>query len=152
MIVDQDGITHYGRDKSSRILEDWLVVFMDRLSSWMDKEQSIKGGGYDSLHMEYDWHPPEKPFTKLQAQLCPSVIHCFTLATNTWHQISVRNLTEVDWSTTAFDHLVMDKQYKMMLRSLVEQHRNNKGKIVTDVIRRKGKVTWLFSILRDWHN
>ncbi|KAF2028630.1 P-loop containing nucleoside triphosphate hydrolase protein, partial [Setomelanomma holmii] len=51
----------------------------------------------------------------------------------------VKHLKEVDWAMTAFDHLVMDKQYKNLLRSLVEQHHSNKGKIVTDVIRGKGK-------------
>jgi hypothetical protein len=141
VIVDHDGIVNFGRDKTLRALEERLNPMMDFLTSFFDKEQNIKGGGYDSLHMEYDWHPPEKPLTKLQAQLCPSVINCFTLATNTWHQVSVKHLKEVDWATAAFDHLVMDKHYKTMLRNLVEQHRSNKGKIMTDVIRGKGKVS-----------
>lgn len=114
---------------------------IDRMNSLFKEEPKIKGGGYDSVHGEYDWHPPEKPLTKLQAQLCPSLIYCFTLATNTWYQVSVKNLREVEWETAAFDHLVMEKKYKDNLRSLVEQHRSNKGKVVTDVIRGKGKVS-----------
>ncbi|PVH97971.1 P-loop containing nucleoside triphosphate hydrolase protein [Periconia macrospinosa] len=53
--------------------------------------------------------------------------------------MSVKHLKEVDWAMTAFTHLVMDRQHKDMLRSLVEQHRSSKGRIVTDVIRGKGK-------------
>lgn len=121
-------------------MEDLMGPMIERLTSFFDGEESIKGGGYDSLYMEYDWHPPEKPITTMQAQLCPSVINCFTLATNKWYLVSVKNLREVSWTTTAFDHLVMDKQYKMLLRGLIEQHRSNKGKILTDVIRGKGKV------------
>lgn len=141
VIVDHDGIANFGRDKTLRAMEDWLGPMMERLTSFFDKESTVKGGGYDSVHIEYDWHPPEKPLTKLQAQLCPSLINCFTLATNTWYQVSIKYLKEVDWSRTAFNHLVMDKQYKDMLRSLVEQHRSHKGKIMTDVIRGKGKVS-----------
>ncbi|KAH7393971.1 P-loop containing nucleoside triphosphate hydrolase protein [Phaeosphaeria sp. MPI-PUGE-AT-0046c] len=139
VIVDHDGVANFGQDKTIKALEDWVGPIMDRLSSLFDQEQSIKGGGYDSVHMEYDWHPPEKPITTMQAQLCPSVINCFTLATNKWYLVSVKNLKEVNWTTTAFDHLVMDKQYKTMLRGLVEQHRSNKNKILADVIRGKGK-------------
>lgn len=124
-----------------KVMEDWLVPMFDQLSFLSKSEQHVKGGGYDILHMEYDWHPPERPFTTLQAQLCPSLINCFTIATNTWYLVSVKHLKEVDWATAAFDHLVMDNQYKKMLRSLVEQHRSNKGKIVTDVIRGKGKAS-----------
>ena len=141
MIVDHDGVANFGRDKNMKALEDMMGPLMERMSSLFEKEKNVKGGGYDDLHMEYDWHPPEKPFTKLQAQLCPSLINCFTLTTSTWYQVTVKCLKEVDWATTAFNHLVMDKQYKAMLRSLVEQHRSNKGKIVTDVIRGKGKVS-----------
>ena len=141
MIVVHDGIANFGRDKTMKAMEDWIGPMMDSLSLLFDKEHNVKGGGYDSVHMEYDWHPPEKPFTKLQAQLCPSMINCFTLASNTWYLVSVENLKEVDWATAAFNHLVMDKQHKEMLRSLVEQHRTHKGKIVTDVIRGKGKVS-----------
>ncbi|KAJ4301945.1 hypothetical protein N0V90_004041 [Kalmusia sp. IMI 367209] len=141
VIVDHDGIANFGRDKTLKAVEDNMGPLMDMLTSLFEKEHNIKGGGYDSVHMEYDWHPPEKPFTKLQAQLCPSLINCFTLATNTWYVVSVQHLKEVDWATSAFNHLVMDKQYKQMLRSLVEQHRGNKGKIVTDVIRGKGKAS-----------
>lgn len=141
VIIDHDGITNFGRDKTIKGLEDMIGPMMERMSALFQNEHSIKGGGYDNVHLEYDWHPPEKPLTKLQAQLCPSLINCFTIATHTWYVVSVKHLREVDWATIAFDHLVMDKQYKTMLRSLVEQHRSNDGKIVTDVIRGKGKVS-----------
>jgi hypothetical protein len=140
VIIDHDGIANVGRDRATKIMEDWLGPMMERINSLIHQEQNIKGGGYDSLHMEYDWHPPDKPLTQLQAQLCPSLINCFTLATHRWYLVSVRYLKEVEWTTTAFDHLVMDKHNKQTLRSLVEQHRSNKGKVVTDVIRGKGKV------------
>lgn len=149
MIVDHDGIANFGRDKTLAVMGDWLGPMMDRMTALFDREQNVKGGGYDSVHMEYDWHPPEKPLSKLQAQLCPSLINCFTLATSTWYVVSVSNLKEVGWASTAFDHLVMVKPYKDMLRSLVEQHRENKGKIMTDVIRGKGKVS--SRILRYCH-
>ena len=139
--MDHDGISIFARDKSMKAMEDWIGPMMNKMMGLFEKEHSIRGGGYDDVHIEYDWHPPEKPFTKLQAQLCPSLINCFTLATNTWYVVSVENLKEVDWATTAFNHLVMDKQYKETLRGLVEQHRSNKGKVVSDVIRGKGKVS-----------
>lgn len=140
VIVDNDGIANYGRDKNLRAVEDMIGVMMERVGGWLAKEQNIKGGGYDDLHGELDHFVPEKPFSKLQAQLCPSTINCFTLTANTWYQVSVKHLKEVDWSMEAFTHLVMNKDQKQMLRNLVEQHRSNKGKMVTDVIRGKGKV------------
>lgn len=103
-------------------------------------EPQVQQGAISDKYVEFDGIPPSQAFTPLQAALCPSLVNCISLESKVWYQVTVKNLQEVQWSKQAFDHLVLDPGFKEMLRGLVESHRKNRGRVISDVIQGKGKV------------
>jgi hypothetical protein len=42
VIIDYDGIANVGRDRATKIMEDWLGPMMERINSLIHQEQNIK--------------------------------------------------------------------------------------------------------------
>ena len=105
----------------------------------------MRGVGKDDRYLDWDDFDRNERFHALQAQLCPSVVKCFSLTTLEWYSVLVDNLQEIEWKTEAFNHLVLEEASKKMLKGLVEQHKKNKSNVMLDVI--EGKGTGLVVVL-----
>ncbi len=109
----------------------------------VEYENGVVGTGLSHDHVIFDDFQKEKDFSSLQAQLCPSSVICYAIDTHAWFRITISRITDVDWATDALNHLVLEKlQTKEILVRLVQQHKNNKDKILGDVIKSKGKVSY----------
>ena len=109
-------------------------------SRQIEYERSVVGTGLDPEHASFDDFPPAESFSDLHAQLCPSSVIGFAIKSREWFRISISRIKDVDWATDALEHLVLERRTKDMLVALVEQHRNNRDKVISDVIKSKGKV------------
>ena len=96
--------------------------------------------GLSSDYRRYDFCTVNQPFDDLQAQLCPSVVHCFTVASQRCYSIAVGAVEEVDWESDAITHLVLEENTKRRLKELVRMHQSAKEKVIKDIIPSKGKV------------
>lgn len=108
-----------------------------------DNELPLKPGDFDERYVDFDNSTPDSEFTPLQAQLCPSSVHCFSLASRKWYSITIGEeyLTEVRWDKEAWDHLVLDEEKKTTIKTLVERHNTGDfGRVRGDVISGKGTV------------
>ena len=105
----------------------------------------MKGTGYDDRYLELDGQSPHTSFTPIQAQLCPSTVCCFSMNDEKWYTVMVDKVASPEWAKLAFNSLVLDESLKTMLRGLVEQHKKNKGKVMSDIIEKKGKVSFIQS-------
>ena len=109
-------------------------------SRQIEYERSVVGTGLDTEHMSFDDFPKDQEFSPLQSQLSPSSVICYAIKSRGWFRISISRIRDVDWATDALKHLVIEPQTKSMLVALVQQHKNNKDKVLGDVIKSKGKV------------
>jgi hypothetical protein len=142
VIVDHDGFSMFGTgEQVLHQVSDFFGPIGELMANFMTKEPLIGGSGFDNFHQEFDNTAPHEPFTKLQAQLCPSTVHCCVLRTKKWFLVTVKNLRNVEWAKHSFDHLVLDESVKQMIQGLVEQHKKNKGRVLSDVIPSKGQVS-----------
>ena len=100
----------------------------------------MKGSGYDNSYIDFDEYSKDEKFSTLQAQVATPTVVCFSIDRELWFSIDVQSLSPVEWRKTAFDHLVLDKSSKDLLKGLVEQHKKNEEKLMGDVIESKGMV------------
>jgi len=95
----------------------------------------------DGEHGSFDGFPTNEEFSALQAQLCPPFAYCYGLGSRMWYEIAISRTEEVQWQKEAIHQLVLEQETKEMLIGLVKQHQINKGKVLSDIIPSKGKVS-----------
>ena len=130
-----------------------LEPAMAAMQIFNHKEPPIKLGDFDERNIHLDNVDAKATFNDLQALLCPASLNCFSLTMRKWFAASIDNLSEIDWSTSAWDHLVLDQQKKWTIRTLVANHRTKSRspdeEVMTgDVIERKGSVCRRFIVSR----
>ena len=101
----------------------------------------MDGTSQKDPNFELDEHSPNQSFTPIQAQLCPPTLCCFSLNDEKWYTIIVDNVISPEWNKDAFESLVLERSLKTMLRGLVDQHKKNKEKVMSDIIEKKGKAS-----------
>ncbi|KAF5324114.1 hypothetical protein D9619_011112 [Psilocybe cf. subviscida] len=69
--------------------------------------------------------------------LTPTVVYGFSLHDKMWFEFSVEQISPIVWEEDAFANLVLPRDRKELLKSLVEAHHAQVG--VTDFIRGKGE-------------
>jgi hypothetical protein len=60
-----------------------------------------------------------------QALLCPGKVKGFALTDKVWAEFRVDRLTDIEWNSTAYARLEMDKNIKHVIGALVESHRKH---------------------------
>ncbi len=134
-----------------------MNTMMDLLVGESDKEPPILVELPDDIEGARENIPPSKPFSNLQAQLCPSEVYCCAPRTGTWYDITIANLEPVAWQKDAIESLVLEDKTKQTLCELVEEHKRGRLEgVLTDFIRNKGQVfhnqTRLITLkLTLWH-
>ena len=140
VIVDQDGYKLQAKSEAAGF--DEIMKPMRKMFSGMSgKELAVSLGGYTDKFVDFDGYAKDRDFTTLQAQVCPSTVHCYEFLTRRWYAVTMgpKRLKDVEWEKAALDHLVLDEQIKGMLHGLVEQHKKNSARVIRDVIQGKGK-------------
>ncbi|EKM58422.1 uncharacterized protein PHACADRAFT_252732 [Phanerochaete carnosa HHB-10118-sp] len=69
--------------------------------------------------------------------ICTPVVLGFCFTTKLWGAFAIDRIAEVDWSEEPFERLVMGKQKKHLIRSLVTQHTSQQN--FDDVVAGKGR-------------
>jgi hypothetical protein len=98
------------------------------------------------LLFEHEAVPPSDQFPDDLALHAPAYITAFDIPSQTWRVVSVNHLTDVKWETKAMDHLVLDEDKKLLLRSLVDDRNVKMSNRIGDVISGKGRVSQTRSI------
>ncbi len=99
------------------------------------------GTGLDPEHLGFDDFRRRKSSADCRRSYRPSSVIAYAIKARAWFRISISRITDVDWATSALDHLVLLKIGPRTCWSRpVEQHWSNKDKILSDVIKSKGKV------------
>ncbi|KAK7681611.1 hypothetical protein QCA50_015344 [Cerrena zonata] len=80
---------------------------------------------------------PRGNLTEEQLLICNPVLYGFSLSTKTWGGFAMDRLTEIDWSSDAFDLLVLGEKQKQLIRAIVKQHPRRES--FDDIIAGKGK-------------
>ncbi len=70
--------------------------------------------------------------------ICSQLIPGFSLVDKRWCFFRVDLVKDVEYNTTAFESLMLDRMYKQMILSLVKVHTGS-GVLFDDVIKGKGK-------------
>jgi hypothetical protein len=119
-----------------------VTTMMDLLSETaQQKEPPILTGALEEVPDAPDNFPASKPFSDLQAQLCPSALYCCLPRTTTWYSVAIANLTPVEWQKDAIEALVMAGNTKQTLCDLVEEHKRGRLEgALSDFIANKGQV------------
>ncbi|KAH8884180.1 P-loop containing nucleoside triphosphate hydrolase protein [Thozetella sp. PMI_491] len=73
-----------------------------------------------------------------EQMMCSHEIAGYSLAWKRWGMFAVSCITEVDFNTDAFSHLVFDEDKKRLIRSLVDQQEDPDARL-DDYIKGKGK-------------
>ncbi|KAG1843152.1 P-loop containing nucleoside triphosphate hydrolase protein [Suillus subalutaceus] len=79
-------------------------------------------------------------FPEDQLYLLPVKVHGFDVRRKTWETIDVRKLEEIHFDEHAWDHLVLNKATKVLVKGLVNVTKttNTSGEVFSDVITGKG--------------
>jgi hypothetical protein len=88
----------------------------------------------------YDDLPPEGEFADEQALFCPSSVNCFDLVSQTQLVLAISCLRPVKWNKAALDQLVLQKDKKESICSLLQNYAKEKVKDLTNIIPGKGAV------------
>jgi AAA+ superfamily predicted ATPase len=95
-------------------------------------ENDLKYASWDKIDVKAEVFDDEK------ACLCPPVIRCVNVQTQKGYIVTVGDLKQVEWKSTAIEKLVLDAERKRMLLRLIRYHLSNKQKVEGDLISRKG--------------
>jgi hypothetical protein len=71
----------------------------------------------------------EVPLTEYH--FCAPTVVAYSLVLKVWGRVGVEQLSEIIWDTNAFEHLVLSKAKKTLVRSLVEADQTN---MIKDVV------------------
>ena len=126
-------------------MKELYEPLMTSMQLFSEREPPIKLGDFDEKNVDLDDVDAKADFNDLQALLCPASLKGFSLTMRKWFALSIDNLSEIGWNKAAWDHLVLDTETKLTIRTLVANHRTkskNPGEEVMtgDVIKRKGSV------------
>ncbi|KAK0616618.1 P-loop containing nucleoside triphosphate hydrolase protein [Immersiella caudata] len=105
----------------------------------IEYEYPVYGAGLSSTHDDFDDFTPDQEFSDLQAELCPATVACYALQKRDWFEIQCSKISEVEWGTGALESLVINEDTKRTLVCLVDQHKKNRDKGLSDIIKFKGK-------------
>ncbi|KAK0484855.1 P-loop containing nucleoside triphosphate hydrolase protein [Armillaria novae-zelandiae] len=119
---------HYTTYEGKRVIVD-LLAYENQSGYIRDPNQKIPEVDEEELH------------------LLPTKVYGFNLGTKKWSQFLVEHLKPVMFDENAWDHLVLDKDIKILIKGLVEvtKNSNSSSKIISDVI--SGKGGGLISVL-----
>ena len=95
-------------------------------------ENDLKYASWDKIDVKAEVFDDEK------ACLCPPVIRCVNVQTQKGYIVTVGDLKQVEWKSTAIEKLVLDAERKRMLLRLIRYHLSNKQKDEGDLISHKG--------------
>jgi len=133
----------YSRNGPSRQQVEQQVVVSGLMggtnSQRVEYEFPVYGAGLTSTYDEFDDFPRGKEFSDLQAELCPATVACYALQRRSWYDVLCSKISEVEWATDTMENLVIDETTKRTLICLVEQHKKNQDKGLSDIIQFKGK-------------
>lgn len=150
VIVDHSGYSEFGENSMTSRLNAMMSVMFGGKDA---EEAMILVGAPEDMEGVPDRALPSAPFSDLQAMLCPSTLHCYSLQRYTWYLVTLANLTQTKWEKDALGSLVMNDDTKDTLRCLVEEHKHGKQKTkLTDFILGKGQVTHQLQalVIFDW--
>jgi DNA replication protein DnaC len=81
-----------------------------------------------------------KPLDDENAMLCPGIVRCIIVSTQTLWLINADNLKKVDWKENIFlNQLVLKQNKKDMLKGLVRNHLEKNFRTMGDFIAHKGR-------------
>ena len=144
--MDNDGNARMLEQSNGQMpnMKELWEPLMTTMQLFSHKEPPIKLGDFDERNNDLDDVDAKADFNDLQALLCPASLNCFSLTMRKWFAVSIDNLSGIKWNKSAWDHLVLDQDTKLTIRTLVANHRiksKNPDEIMTgDVIERKGSV------------
>ncbi|KAK0643994.1 P-loop containing nucleoside triphosphate hydrolase protein [Cercophora newfieldiana] len=105
----------------------------------IEYEYPVYGAGLSSMYDDFDDFDPKNEFSDLQAELCPATVVGYALQRRCWYEIQCSKVAEVDWAPNTMENLVIDEKTKRTLVCLVDQHKKNRGRGLSDIIKSKGK-------------
>ncbi|KAJ7471855.1 P-loop containing nucleoside triphosphate hydrolase protein [Mycena latifolia] len=98
-------------------------------------------GHQDPNHVVREPNEEIPDFPEENLWLLPGYVHGFNLTKKTWSTFRVTEIEPISFDENAWDHLVLDPETKVLIKSLVQVTRNSNraaSKIITDVITGKG--------------
>ncbi|KAG2143047.1 P-loop containing nucleoside triphosphate hydrolase protein [Suillus clintonianus] len=106
---------------------------------------NLQGGQQESLYVltnacECYAHNDIRGFPEDQLYLLPVKVHGFDVRRKSWETIDVRDLEEIHFDENAWDHLVLNKATKALVKGLVNVTKttNTSRELFSDVITGKG--------------
>ncbi|KAK6081606.1 AAA family ATPase [Seiridium cupressi] len=138
VVVDQSGYKQFGENAILSKVNDMMASMFD--SKKKIPERPVLMGALDEVEGALDDWPASKPFSQIQARLCPSELYSCAPRSTIWYYVSVANLKPIEWGKDAIDSLVIELTTKDILRGLVEEHKKRKlDSIVSDFMPDKGQ-------------
>ncbi|KAK5656929.1 hypothetical protein OQA88_3451 [Cercophora sp. LCS_1] len=105
----------------------------------VEYEYPVYGAGINSTHDSFDDFDPKNEFSDLQAELCPATVVGYAMQKRSWYEIQCSKISEVDWAPGTMKSLVINEDTKRTLVCLVDQHKKNRDRGLSDIIKFKGK-------------
>ncbi|KAK6075787.1 AAA family ATPase [Seiridium cupressi] len=138
VVVDHSGYKQFGENAILSKVNDMMASMFD--SKKKIPERPVLMGALDEVEGALDDWPASKPFSQIQARLCPSELYSCAPRSTIWYYVSVANLKPIEWGKDAIDSLVIEPTTKDILRGLVEEHKKRKlDSIVSDFMPDKGQ-------------
>lgn len=91
----------------------------------------------DSSFNKYDVIRPDEEPDELVMLLCPQQVHGYCLRDRLWKNLNVTQLRDVSFRTNAWDRLVLDAEYKDIVRAMVSSY-IDKTAMLDDLVAGKG--------------
>jgi len=91
----------------------------------------------DSIYNKYDMLQPDKEPDELTMLLCPQQVHGYCLRDRLWKNLNVTQLRDISFRTNAWDRLVLDAEYKDIVRAMVSSY-IDKTAMLDDLVAGKG--------------
>ncbi|KAK4204696.1 P-loop containing nucleoside triphosphate hydrolase protein [Triangularia verruculosa] len=93
--------------------------------------------GLGTWYNEYDVIDPSQSPDELTLLLCPKTVHAFSLREKAWFEYDVSNLKPVEFRENAWSRLVLNSEYKDIIRAMVRSYLGNKTQF-QDLVAGKG--------------
>ncbi|KAG1718745.1 P-loop containing nucleoside triphosphate hydrolase protein [Suillus paluster] len=98
------------------------------------------GSPYADDNVGGEWQEPVKMIAEDKLDLLPVKVYGFDVRRKSWEQFDVRKLEEIHFNERAWDHLVLNKATKALIKGLVNVTKtaNTSREVFSDVITGKG--------------
>ncbi|KAG1823350.1 P-loop containing nucleoside triphosphate hydrolase protein [Suillus subaureus] len=139
VVIDENG--YCGRDpESSRDYDDYVPPRSNRYRATPPPVPGYGDARPDSPYAGDNSGQKSLEFPEDQLYLLPVKVHGFDIRDKTWETIDVRKLEEIHFDEHAWDHLVLNKATKALIKGLVNVTKttNATGEVFSDVITGKG--------------